>query len=718
MMSKRKSRARKTSTVPTRIYSYRCLPPITESARVEDQYRLAAQYRNALVEIEHKLRERIREVQLAHTTIGSALRNFESAQVAVDAAYAELREAKSGVAEPDLTGPRERLTAAKKQRDQDSDALREAKRGSVELGKLKVAASMAAESMEDVLGAEAARAAYEELRTQRPDDDALLEAYAAAREATAKQRVVCRADYSARGLRHGAYTRVEDAVRQAAASTRRPLRFERYDGSGVIGTQLTARKKAGASAEETEPVRGLTWLELVSATDARIRLAAPGAADAHPRRELDGLSWEQVSALPRNLRRHAARTWVDLRVGSNADRSPIFARFPVTLHRPLPKDSVIKWAHVVRRRIGHRKEWRLQLTLESKMFERPPVAIGRGTCAINLGWRRLVDDQGDVIGLRAAYVVDQDGNEREIRVPDYVPSHGEVATRPALAAIGKCDDLARIRDQALERAQFALSVWLAERGGVPPEWQGSEPVRADGTSARPMAERLRGYSAWRAAWKLHRFVDAWKSRRVPGDDQIFASLMAWAKQDRHLETWQVSSRDRLIARRREVWRVVAAELARQYATILVGESKLTEIDGWERAAPEDGDPADGRVQRRMSRIAAPGELLTEIKKAAAKTGAEVRLCAEKLATQTCASCGSDEHWDAIPNVAHQCASCGVTWDQDANHCRNLLAFEGFTSGANGGGRSPGAEPLARRNGAKKMKNVDSAAGVAHVNSHG
>jgi hypothetical protein len=52
--AKKKSRARKTSTKPTRVYSYRILPPEDPAHRklVDEQFWLAHQYRSRLVEIE------------------------------------------------------------------------------------------------------------------------------------------------------------------------------------------------------------------------------------------------------------------------------------------------------------------------------------------------------------------------------------------------------------------------------------------------------------------------------------------------------------------------------------------------------------------------------------------------------------------------------------------------------------------------------------------
>jgi hypothetical protein len=635
---------RKTTTIPTRIYSYRCLPPLTEGDRVELQFRLAAQYRNALVEIEHRLRERIRAARLAHPQLGLALLYFEEAQAAVDDAYDEIRAAKSGARDPDLSAQREHLARAEDLRAMRASELREA------------------------------RAIH---------GPGLAPAYAEIREKIHRERLDARNVFIPRGLRQGTYDRVEKAVQQAAASSKRPLFFERYDGSGSIGTQLTEK---GSDRGEANGVRGLTLPELYSAADTRLRLGPPAALDRRPHPLLAGVtSWDEAARLPRKASKHAARTWIDLRIGSNPDRTPIFARFPVVLHRPLPRGAVIKWAYVVRRRVGPNLEWHLQLTLESTTFDRPPIAIGSGACAVNLGWRRIFDEEGSPVALRAAYVVDGAGREREILLPEYTTSRGGGHDGPRrlspFTAIGKIDDLAKIRDQLLECAQHDLSVWLAARGGVPSEWT-SPIVRGDGTVGSAIADRLRGYASWRSCGKLRAVVAAWATARVAGDETIFAVLAAWAKKDRHLEEWAANQRAHMQAQRKDAWRRIAAELAQTYETILVGKGKIVEIAGWEKKRADEGDPSEGREQRRMSRLAAPGELRSEIEKAAHKTGARVIRCDEVRATQRCSACGHEdaEPWDAAPEITHRCAGCGRTWDQDANYCRNLLIASGYASG--------------------------------------
>lgn len=642
-MSMPRQRKKKTSDVPTRIYSFRCLPPITEADRVEQQFRLAHQYRNAHVEIEHKLWDQLREVQLADPVVGDILRRYEDAAAAVDDAYDDLRAAKSGVADPDLTKERTQLAHAKELRALFAEKLREVKDERANM---------------------------------------LQPGYDAARAEAKIARKAARHAFIERGLRHGTYDRVETSIKQAVKTTKRPLYFTRYDGTGSIGTQLIATGDADPG------ICGMTVSELLSCQDTRLRLGTPGQADAHPRAEVNGITWPEVSRLGRNLRRHAARTYVDLRIASNPDRSPIFARFPVTLHRPLPKDAVIKWAYVVRKRVGRHYEWRLQFTIESEIFRPCPVAIGEGACAIDLGWRRLFDEEGNQIGLRVGYLVDETGREREIRAPEHM-----------LARMGKVYDLAAIRDKAFEAERDKLVAWLKGRE-IP----------------AGLADRLAGLAQWRAPRKLAALADAWtgidwiawraaraagkkanpsdfgvKTNRMPGDKAVLASLQAWARQDRHLQDWQEHQRDRVIAHRRETWKVLAAELTRTYATILIEDGtntsadreetmKLADIPGWERPAPEDGDPSDGREQRRMSRIAAPGELRSEIVKMSAKHGARVTVERTAHTTVECAWCASIEEFNAAASIKHPCSSCGRIWDQDANASRNLLHRHGFGSG--------------------------------------
>jgi hypothetical protein len=745
----RKSRARKTSTKPTRIYSYRILPPEDAGHRklVDDQFWLAHKYRCRLIEIEVELRTRLRDVDLGHPLTCEATSRWEAQNTALDEAYADLRAEKSG--------------RAPEQRNDEQIKKR--------LSELKGSCSRA---WRDV---KASRALPEVRDHHQPR-------YAAARELAAKLRLEARAEFSGRGLMHGTYIGIEHAVERSVDATGRPPKFPRYEGEGSVGRQLPrtrdtegcwahcSRKFEEAKSAHPEAARALqligelyqiddraggdlvqraslrrtesaavleelkTWLgeqaprkalsigkaagyvlahwELLTRflSDARIPLDGRlysvtvddlySMGDSRVRMTALPEGWEQ---LPRTVRRRVAKPYrgtakrqphgegwqeiperldgqyLEMQFGwGPAQRPSTWIRFPLTHHRRMPEDAEILWAYIHRWRVGIHYEWRVQFTIESDTFHRPevPLAAG-GTCAIDIGWRRIFDAAGNQIGLRVAYLVDEHGHEREIRAPDGLWQR-----------LAKVYSIAQIRSRALDSARDRLVTWVGDRGM--PAW---------------FTDRAKGLAQWRSPRKLQRLIDTWQReenrfeedgtlRTVLQDDaEMLAMLQAWAKQDRHLGSWEAHMRDRTIAHRREVWRQVATELARTYQTILVEDGlcrsdgrehqmKIVDIEGWDKLPPEEGDPHEGREQRRQSRMAAPGELRLAISHATHKTASTViDVSRGKKSTRECAWCGHCQaHADFAGSIEIQCESCQRLWDQDANAARNLLHRRGLSSG--------------------------------------
>jgi transposase len=635
----RKSRARKTSTKPTRVYSYRILPPEDpEHCRlVDEQFWLAHQYRCRLTEIEIELRGNFREIDLDHPLTRDATSHWEAQSTALDEAYAALRAAKSGRA------PEHRDDERIKQR----------------LSELKGACTRA---WRDV---KAARALPEVRDHHQPR-------YAAAREMAAKQRLAARAEFSARGLMHGTYTCIERAVERSVDSTGRPPKFLRYEGEGLIGRQLPRAR------DKDDRLYSVMADDLYSMADSRVRMTPlPEGWEQLPRtarrrvakpyrgsakRQRHGEGWQEIPA-------RLDGQYLEMQFGwGPAKRPSTWIRFPLTHHRRMPADAEILWAYIHRWRIGIHYEWRVQLTIESDTFHRPevPLAAG-GTCAIDIGWRRIFDVTGNQVGLRVAYLVDEYGQEREIRAPDGLWQR-----------LAKIYSLAQIRSRELDAARDHLVTWIGDR--ELPAW---------------FTDRAKGLHQWRAPRKLQRLIDTWQreENRFGGDAEALAALQAWAKQDRHLGSWEAHMRDRTIAHRREVWRQVAAELARTYQTILVedglcrsenreNQMKIVDIEGWDKLPPEEGDPHEGREQRRQSRMAAPGELRLAIAHATHKTASTViDVSRSKKSTRECAWCGHCQvHGDFAGSIEIQCEGCARHWDQDANAGRNLLHRRGLTSG--------------------------------------
>jgi hypothetical protein len=94
--------------------------------------------------------------------------------------------------------------------------------------------------------------------------------------------------------------------------------------------------------------------------------------------------------------------------------------------------------------------------------------------------------------------------------------------------------------------------------------------------------------------------------------------------------------------------------------------KIVDVAGWNKLSPEDGDPHEGREQRRQSRMAAPGELRLAITQAVHKTVSTViDVARAKNSTRECAWCGHvQEHADFATQISIQCEGCGRAWDQD------------------------------------------------------
>src|SRR3989304_5667793 len=145
------------------------------------------------------------------------------------------------------------------------------------------------------------------------------------------------------GLYWGTYLCVEDAAQRSRRTSREAPRFRRWDGSGLLATQLQG---------------GLAVPDLLAGTDRRAQLVGEGK-----------------------------RRLLRLRVGSTG-RDPVWAAFPMVYHRDLPPEGTVKWARICCHRLGTHTKWSAQIVLDGL----PEVTLPsptRGTVAIDVGWRRF-----------------------------------------------------------------------------------------------------------------------------------------------------------------------------------------------------------------------------------------------------------------------------------------------------------------------------------------
>lgn len=337
-------------------------------------------------------------------------------------------------------------------------------------------------------------------------------------------------------------------------------------------------------------------------------------------------AWESPS---RSTRRKLSRTRVWFRIGSEK-RDPVWAVLPMVMHRPLPEDGLVKRVFLVRERIGTRYRYSVQFVVE--LPEEPKPELGPGTVAIDIGWR-LMDD-----GLRVVYWYDSEGREGELRLPESL-----------LVALQKPDDIRSIRDRNFNDAKAALAERLT--GLELPAW---------------LKERTAHLAQWRSVGRLAALAIEWRDKRFPGDEEAFTGLEEWRKRDKHLYEYEANLRDQAIMRRREIYRVFAANLRRRYNTVIMEKFDLRQVA--EQPNAEEG-PKE-RIRTRNLRVKAA---LSELRQAIVNAGLRVVEVPAEYSTMRCHVCGHTEAFDAARWLMHQCTRCGAVWDQDKNAAVNLLA---------------------------------------------
>lgn len=403
--------ARKTSAIPTRIWSFHARQPVSGEERVRSLLRLSGAYYNRLIEIE---RERIREYQ--------ETRRFYAPELV------ELEEREADLLADTTPDRKDRLKAHRA-------ALREARRAfEATLGPARAELKR----RRDALGAgkgprirERVNAStLEEMLTEEGWPDAWKD-LAKADNSAHEQAIAAR---SASGISPGCYLLVEAAVTSAIRDSRPAApRFRSFatsltrDGDDIISVERTSIGRVGVQLTPA-----LSVPDLFVSRDNRLRLRYC-ASDARQRTAI-----------------------VSLRVGSNDDRSPIWAEFPCLVHRPLPEDAIVKWAWVKVSRHAGRLRYELQLTLEAASFgaRRRPWGDGwvefsagceaRADGSVVVGAWRGHDDRTGEIALTQPMV-------RRLRFPEQLESAAEKLRNDGYRVLNRWLRLAEHRITGWER---------------------------------------------------------------------------------------------------------------------------------------------------------------------------------------------------------------------------------------------------------------------------
>lgn len=310
------------------------------------------------------------------------------------------------------------------------------------------------------------------------------------------------------------------------------------------------RRWTGDGAVGVQIQGGMTVAEALAADDARLQL--------------------DLTPQPVPGRSGKPRPRIRLRVGSTETRDPIWAEWPVIYHRPLPPAGMIKTAKVVRRRLCGKDEWSLHVTV-TQPVEAVTHTDAPRIVAVDLGWRRTPDS------LRAGGWSDG-GDDHDIMLDPSVP--GELR---------KASDIRAIRDRHQNEIQAQLVAWRESMETLP---------AAHG-------EALTFLPQWKSPARFAALARWWRDHRIEGDDVVVSALEAWRKRDRHLWLYETGARRSAVARRREQYRRLAADLASRYDVLVIERLALDKTIAMPLPESERENVPQGRRQQVQ---VAPSEL--------------------------------------------------------------------------------------------------------------
>jgi hypothetical protein len=322
---------------------------------------------------------------------------------------------------------------------------------------------------------------------------------------------------------------------------------------------------------------------------------------------------------PRELRRQrTCPAWV------RVDGVPV--PLNVMMHRPLPEgDAYVKRVALVGKKCSAATPWEVYVVLTLEVpFEKEPQAPAETQCGIDVGWRKLDDNQ-----MRIAVLYDGQPRPEELVMPLRLHDRrlGEVS-------LERLANLKRCRDGLLERTKTALAAVLSP---LPADWARMRNgglvrlIRDGGTPAKAVA-----------------VLEAW---REDNDRYLRLERMVEGHLRRHYE-WRCRN-----------W---AKDVAARHGTVRIEKMNLQEM--WEAEKVKKAPALKASAERR--KLAACGSLLGMLKHTVSKARGALAEVETAYTTNTCSVCGA--HFEAGPELTGRCER-GHEMDQDWNAARNIYA---------------------------------------------
>lgn len=579
MASKKKSNARKTSLLPTRIWKFAArFLTIEDKRRAIDLLYTSGRYYNRLVEIEQARVARFRTIRA----------RYAPELAASDEKWIELDDKISEIYRKtrDTRQRHFRSTDGEKKRILPPDAQEKIDALKAEQERVSEAATVhrkAFAALLDPAHQEKNRRADERCDGRGPRIKSQINADVLAEMLTEdawspEWKEIARADDEAHAqeilarneceLPTGTYQKTEEAFRRAKKdSAPRPPRFHGLRPEGLLSVQWD---------------KGTTYANLA------IQQAPHDPTKKGNQSRVKIVHIDQ--SIPRGARQTVSAT--------------------VNMHRAPPSDAQVKWSSWMIRRAGKQMIVELQLTLEHASFAAPKRPAGtRAPEHIQIGWAHVKG-----VGTRVAHW----------------PGGGEVIVPTAiLAQHGYASAITGAADMLFEKAKRRLRRVVAHSPNRLNAWH-----RMQSDFDRSMLRRacfsygefVLGAEKASEMWRTWTESQLRSHRDLYADPHVFREMFSldthgalafwcfvWAKKDKHLSQFAIDSARRFEHRRDAFFRSEAIRIATEFSEITVDKYNIAELKKLDPITMPGETPRD--LAQHQLHQAAPGrfrEILREV----------------------------------------------------------------------------------------------------------
>jgi hypothetical protein len=459
------------------------------------------------------------------------------------------------------------------------------------------------------------------------------------------------------GVFWGTYLLVEDACRRSFKSL--PLHKK---GTEPNDPRFVPRKGEGRVSVQPQKGKGAMPIEKLLAGTHRLAHIVSPPEEAFLKDVTPSIEAR------RRLQRTVLRMLVaNPKVGKK--RTPIWAEWPMSYHRELPKGSFATEVTVHLKRIGPTERWTCTVTMNlPPTFRTEPC--GHGVVAIDIGWRQRADN-----GLRVAYWTGSDGQKGEVALSGVpIPGPGRRSKDGTVSLIEymrKPNELKGLQSTLFNTIVAKMTSWIK-----------SHPVEmATLLPALPewLQKKVPHLAKWRSQGNLIYFYREWVTIRAnqilgPEEQALLVDTEAWRYTAHHLWKWESEQRERSLNRRREQYRLFGVEMARRYDTVVLEHFDLSKIAKRPTIDEANEGQAENEVARSNRQLAAVGQLRQCVVHAFQRRRGTVRRAPAEYTTQMCYKCKHIEKWDAANYLHHECSKCHTVQDQDEAASINLLEW--------------------------------------------